>query len=214
MILTQTRSGMDSAEQMQDYRRDFDAINEKFEKLLNNSDSLHQAVQNLDRRLADVEEKQEVNIRSSDTRLKYSNSQGAEFAQGRNTSCKTSRVHELDSISQVTRDPLDHSPELLPEDFTTVECQEDYQAIKDSVQRIKLPANLKLNESKQGIRRDDQQTLSVIARTARYTETTLKLLSTYDENNSRKEDTEQILTNIIKVQQAQICTTFKMSTQV
>ena len=56
MILTQTRSGMDNAEQMQDYRRDFDAINEKFEKLLNNSDSLHQLVQNLDRRLADAEE--------------------------------------------------------------------------------------------------------------------------------------------------------------
>ena len=53
---------MDSAEQMQDYRRDFDAINEKFEKLLNNSNSLHQVVQNLDHRLADVEEKQEVNI--------------------------------------------------------------------------------------------------------------------------------------------------------
>ena len=28
---TQTRSGMESAEQMQDYRRDFDAINEKWE---------------------------------------------------------------------------------------------------------------------------------------------------------------------------------------
>ena len=73
---------MDNAEQMQDYRRDFDAINENFEKLLNNSDSLHQVVQNLDRRLADVEEKQEVNLRSSDhgeTRLKYCNSQGAEL---------------------------------------------------------------------------------------------------------------------------------------
>ena len=53
---------MDSAEQMQDYQCDFDAINEKFEKLLNNSDLLHQVVQNLDRRLADVEEKQKVNI--------------------------------------------------------------------------------------------------------------------------------------------------------
>ena len=64
--------------------------------------------------------------------------------------------------------------------------------------------NLKLNESKQGIRCDDQKTLSVIALTARYTETTLKLLSSYDENNPRKEDTEQILTNIIKVQQVQM----------
>ena len=99
---------------------------------------------------------------------------------------------------------MDHSPELLPKDFTTVECQEDYQAIKDSVQWMKPPANLKLNESKQGIHRDDQQTLSVIARTAGYTETALKLVSSYDENNPRKEDTEQILTNIIKVQQVQM----------
>ena len=53
MIFTQTRSGMDNAEQMQDYRRDFDAINEKFKTLLNNLDSLHQVAQNLDRPLAD-----------------------------------------------------------------------------------------------------------------------------------------------------------------
>ena len=50
---------MDNAEQTQDYRRDFDAINEKFENFLNNLDSLHQLVQNLDRRLADVEDKTE-----------------------------------------------------------------------------------------------------------------------------------------------------------
>ena len=99
-------------------------------------------------------------------------------------------------------DTLDHSPE--PFDFTSVDAQEDFQSIKDSVQKVKLPPELKLDESKQGIKREDQQTLNVLSRTARYAETTLKVLSTFDDIQYN-ESVDNKLAQIVKIQQAQIC---------
>jgi len=63
---------------------------------------------------------------------------------------------------------------------TRQDIQGEFQALKDSLTRIQLPADLKLNDSRQGICRNDQGTLSVIAKCGRFSETLVKLLTTLD----------------------------------
>jgi hypothetical protein len=185
---------MDGAdEKIHDSDRNLDEINSKIDKLLDKSDSLTRYVQNLDGRLAEVEENQSVSGRP---KFQFATSKEHEDnAQGRNAKIR-------EPFEQFSRDVLDHSPEV-EQSFTSVDSQEDFQSIKDSVQKIKLPADLKISESKQGIRREDQQTLAVISRNARYAETTLKLLSTFDDGTSN-ESVDNKLSQIVKIQQAQI----------
>jgi hypothetical protein len=60
------------------------------------------------------------------------------------------------------------------------DIQGEFQALRDSLARIQLPSDLKLNDSRQGIRRNDHGTLNVITKCARYNETLVKLLTTID----------------------------------
>ena len=56
----------------------------------------------------------------------------------------------------------------------------EFNRIKSSVAACKLPPELTLQETKQGIRKADQQVFAVISRCARFAETTLKLLCAQD----------------------------------
>lgn len=58
------------------------------------------------------------------------------------------------------------------------DIQGDFAALKDSLARVKLPKELRLNESRQGIKRSDQPVLNVVTKCSRYSETAVKLLST------------------------------------
>ena len=51
------------------------------------------------------------------------------------------------------------------------DIQGDFQALKDSLSRINLPADLKLNKSRQGIQRQDQPVFNVLCKYIRYNET-------------------------------------------
>jgi len=62
----------------------------------------------------------------------------------------------------------------------TSDIQGDFAALRDSLSRIKLPAELKLNESRQGIRRSDQPVLNILTKCSRYSETSARLLSTIE----------------------------------
>ena len=70
--------------------------------------------------------------------------------------------------------------------------QAEFAAIKEALQRVKLPADLMLNDSKQGIKREDQPTLQVVARAARYAEVTLKLLNTFDIDSISEADIKNL----------------------
>ena len=59
--------------------------------------------------------------------------------------------------------------------------QREFEIIKDSVIKVKLPNELKLLESKSGIKRPDQSHLDTLTKCARFTETALKLLASLDE---------------------------------
>ena len=61
---------------------------------------------------------------------------------------------------------------------THSDIQGDFQSLKDALSRIKLPADFRLNETRQGIRRNDQPLFSALSKCARYNETLVKLLTT------------------------------------
>ena len=56
------------------------------------------------------------------------------------------------------------------------EWQSEFGIIKDSVRSVRLPADLWIPDSKQGIKRDDQQMSNVVNKSAKFAETTLRLL--------------------------------------
>lgn len=172
-------------------------IRGNYQEIISKIDSLTRSMHDFDSRLADVEEKrtnEPVSVRPKISSL-YKHSDDAQM--------RNAKIREQNCLDEpFSRDILDHSPEVS--DFTSVDAQEDFQSIKDSLQKVKLPPELKLNESKQGIKREDQQTLNVLSRTARYAETTLKLLSTFDDIPFN-ESVDNKLAQIVKIQQAQIC---------
>ena len=72
---------------------------------------------------------------------------------GVNANTNVGAAQERDPVTR-DGDFLELSPDQIL--VTTVNCQEEFQSIRDSLSRLKLPNDLKLNESKQGIRREDQ----------------------------------------------------------
>jgi hypothetical protein len=71
--------------------------------------------------------------------------------------------------------------------------QQEFNVIRDALQRVKLPADLKLDDSKQGVSRVDQKRLNVVQRCARYGETMLKLLSTMQQGNTNPGDVQDLV---------------------
>ena len=130
-----------------------------------------------------------ISTKSEVTAFSTSLHSHSDDAQKRNTKSRDPNCY----FDEYLRDTLDHSPE--PFDFTSVDAQEDFQSIKDSVLKVKLPPQLKLNESKQGIKRQDLQALNVLSRTARYAEATLKLLSTFDDIQYNESVDNRLATN-------------------
>ena len=65
------------------------------------------------------------------------------------------------------------SPDIV---IAAEDIEGEFMTVKNSVQKIRLPPDLKLNESRQGIKREDQPILNLITKSARYMETTLKIL--------------------------------------
>jgi hypothetical protein len=62
----------------------------------------------------------------------------------------------------------------------SVDVQDEFKVIKDALQKVKLPKDLKLDESKQGVKRSELQKANIIAKAASYSETLLKLLLTLE----------------------------------
>lgn len=60
---------------------------------------------------------------------------------------------------------------------TSEDIQAEFQSLKDSVQKVKLPGDLRLNDSRVGIKSFDKAWAGTVTKSARYVETTLKLIS-------------------------------------
>jgi hypothetical protein len=81
------------------------------------------------------------------------------------------------------------------------DIQDEFRAIKDAVQRVRLPQDLKIDDSKQGIKRGEQAKCNIISKCASYTETVLKILLTLQPDEPLP---EQTLKDLFVVSEAQI----------
>ena len=91
-----------------------------------------------------------------------------------------SRGFSLDHNYGATRAPPASSD---PTSIDTQSVESDYQRIKASVQSFRLPAELSLQEARQGIKREDIPMFNVLAKSARFSETILKLCAQATEDN-------------------------------
>ena len=76
----------------------------------------------------------------------------------------------------------DLSPVEAGSSSNTAELQRSYEIIRDSLTKVYLPEDLHVYDSKSGISRECQSTLSVLSKCSRYTETALKQLSVIVDN--------------------------------
>jgi len=78
---------------------------------------------------------------------------------------------------------------------TTYEnIQQEFMVIKDTLQRVRLPNELKVNDTSSGVRREDQARAKVVSRCARYSETLVKLLASIQPDSVSPGDLQDILT--------------------
>ena len=92
-------------------------------------------------------------------------------------------------------------PPLLQGAASSTDTQGEFQSLKDSLNKVKLPADVKLNDSRQGIKRTDQPLLNILSKCGRYSETAIKLLCTLEAGT---ELTQGTLDNLFLIQHAQI----------
>jgi hypothetical protein len=93
--------------------------------------------------------------------------------------------------------------QLVP-DLALDDIQQEFAIIKDSLQRVRLPKDLKVEDSRQGVKRNDQGRINNIAKCARYSETALKILSTIDPFNVTQADlNDLVIVNVAMVRYLQ-----------
>ena len=100
-----------------------------------------------------------------------------------------------------TAETVEDYTTLGPVDCATEDIQTAFSAIKDTLTKVKLPADLRLCDSWQGIQRADQTTYNILSRCGRYAQTTIKLLSSINDGNIDEESVQQLFS----IQLAQIC---------
>lgn len=129
---------------------------------------------------------QEIHIRldSVEHNLYKKDKDGSETNHGTPKTNDNLKVNSLEKSSghlhsaKTTGHLSDDSEEVIPSDNKKVDLQAEFGAIRDAVGKVKLPADHRLNDQKRGIKRKDQLTLQVLSRSARYVETSFKLLGT------------------------------------
>ena len=81
------------------------------------------------------------------------------------------------------------------------DTQGEFQTLKDSLSKVKSPADVKLNDSRQGIKRTDQPLMNALAKCGHYCETDIKLWCLLESETELKQET---LDSLFLIQYAQI----------
>ena len=74
------------------------------------------------------------------------------------------------------------------------DLQGQFQSIKDSLQRVRLPPELKLSEQRRGVRANDKAQFNCVTRSARYIETALKVIATVGDGGPSQDDLNTLFT--------------------
>ena len=91
-------------------------------------------------------------------------------------------------------DSLGSSPSLEGIDLKDAAgVQREYEVLKDSLAKIKLPGQLKVNDSRQGIKRSEQTAVNIVSKGSRYTETALRWLLSVDRSQVSVQDLDRLL---------------------
>lgn len=102
-----------------------------------------------------------------------------------------------------------NSPEAACEQLpgatgSPADINKEYGHIRDTLNRVKLPAVYKLNETSLGINKKDKPAFTVLQRNARYIETGLRLLQVAFADTSLQHDSTQYLEQLGVILQAAI----------
>jgi len=158
----------EAAEKIDSILKNLEKLNISVLNLQENSNVAAARIQNLEKTIIEHKVKSDAN-----TEPVHENNDNDEHVNHDGHDNETELGHSSDKYSIPNQEESTGQSSDI-----TVDPQSEFGAIKEAVARIKLPADLRLQEQKQGIRKDDQQTLNVMSRSARYVETTIKLLGT------------------------------------
>ena len=98
--------------------------------------------------------------------------------------------------------PLDGQAILAPAPATAQEVQQEFTSIKQSLSSTRLPPELTVNTDRAGIPRSEQPVANLIAKTARYAETILKLLQSPERPTSEIFTVTLALVQLLQEEQA------------
>lgn len=156
---------------MEDLQEKFDVVLSQLDKINENNTRVYERLKQLEVKVGQGEQKASaVDPHASVKNSVSVNREGDENPNGEGT----------DGASSMNRD------------LTNI--QREFGVIKDALQRVKLPNDLKLEDSKQGIARNDKPKSYVISKCAQYAETSVKLLSTMLAGEPNEGDIQDLLT--------------------
>ena len=114
----------------------------------------------------------------------------------------TPSVHAAPTLHGPSRSAgtaVESSHTLVDHVGNVISVQDEFQSIKDKLSAVKIPQELRVGTSRNGIRREDNTAANIIANSAKYVETTIKLLWNLDENPS-----SESLIELFSIQKAHI----------
>ncbi len=171
---------------------------------------LHEYMQGLTDQLRTLSIKQELSDRrfaefeknQCDFRRQLTQEGASSFGSGRYT----------DQFQHPDQDA--HNPTPTPAFFgeeggaVVVDSSKEYDAIRESLQKVKLPNYMRVADSQLGIARDQKGTLKVVSKCARFAETGLRWISKMYQKNTPRNDRlcieETDLQNLFHILLAQV----------
>lgn len=100
-------------------------------------------------------------------------------------------------------DPTTTSPSVTTSS-TAADIQRDFERIKETLQRTPVPDNYKVRDSAVGIKQDCKQSLKILSKCARYSETAIKIIHQIPVTNNGPDVSEGALNCLFTCVAAQI----------
>ena len=152
---------------------DLRQISEQLQTLLRQNTQLIEANKSFDKRLSNIENNFDENGRPAEADEIDTIQDGGERAD--NIIADFGRF--LPQMAQ--------GATAISANSAALEITHEYENVRSSVQRIQLPADLKLLESQSGIKQDQKPALKIVTKCGRFAETGLKLLSQWVDRATR-----------------------------
>ena len=112
----------------------------------------------------------------------------------------TTRYPDRDSVPRHCPGSVAQRPGGKPDQPTTIRSKElkwEYEALRDSVARLRLPADYRMNDSKAGISTKDREQAAVLARSGKFIETGLKLMGEVQKHWNRPSEMAEYLDGVL-----------------